>query len=64
MLCKKGYYPNGTGKNRERVYCSDERVTTFEGKCPFIYWCPVREKFENTTDMFECCYREVNKNDR
>ena len=36
----------------------DERVTEFNGKCPLIYWCQVSEKFENTSDMFGCPYRE------
>ena len=58
MICEKSFYPNGTGENRERLYCSDERVKEFNGKCPLIYWCPVSEKFENTSDMFNCPYRE------
>lgn len=58
MLCEKAYYPNGTGENHERVYCSDSRVTSFEGKCPLVYWCAISEKFENTTGMFECTYRK------
>lgn len=59
MICEKAYYPNKTGENRARLYCMDERVTElFNGKCPLIYWCPVSEKFENTSDMFGCPYRE------
>ena len=60
MLCEKAYYPNGTGEHRERVYCSDKRVaaTVFDGKCPLVYWCTVSEKFENTTDMFNCKFRK------
>ena len=64
MLCEKAYYPNGTGENRERVYCSDSRVTDFGGKCPLIYYFPVSEKYENTADMFDCTYREKRRNDR
>lgn len=63
MICEKAYYPNKTGENRERVYCSDERVKAFGGKCPLVYWCAISEKFENTTDMFSCIYRS-DKNDR
>ena len=58
MLCEKAYYKNGTEENRERLYCKDERVIDFNGMCPLIYWCPISEKFENTTDMFDCIYRE------
>lgn len=58
MICEKAYYPNKTGENREKLYCMDERVTEFNGKCPLIYWCQVSEKFENTSDMFNCPYRE------
>lgn len=63
MICEKAYYPNKTGDNRERLYCSDERVTQFGGKCPLVYWCKIEEKFENTADMIECPYREK-KDDR
>ena len=58
MFCEKAYYPNNTGENRERLYCSDERVTEFNGKCPFVYWCHLSERFENTADAMECIYRE------
>lgn len=61
MICEKAYYPNGSGENRERLYCKDKRLDDFfNGKCPLIYWCPVSEKFENTSDMFSCPYREKN----
>ncbi len=60
MLCEKAYYPNGTGENREKPSCKDERVKELGGKCPLIYWCPIDEKFENTADMFNCKFREVN----
>lgn len=63
MICEKAYYPNETGENRERLYCKDERVTDFDGKCPLIYWCTISEKYENTEDMFNCIYRNKN-NDR
>ena len=66
MLCENAFYPNKTGENRERPHCKckeviDDDIT--KGKCPLIYWCPISEKFENTTYMFNCIYREVN-NDR
>lgn len=60
MICEKAYYPNGTGEDRERLYCKDNRVVQFNGKCPLIYWCPISEKFENTIDMKNCVYREEN----
>lgn len=59
MICEKAYYPNGTGENRERLYCKDNRVTDLDKKCPLIYWCTISEKFENTIDMFSCIYRGV-----
>lgn len=59
MICEKAFYPTGTGENRERLYCKDERSKDFfNGKCPLIYWCAVSGKFENTSDMFGCPYRE------
>lgn len=59
MLCEKAYYPNKTGENRERVYCSDERATDFfDGICPLVYYCTISEKFENTTGMFNCKFRK------
>lgn len=66
MICENAYYPNGTGENREKLYCKQKEVINDEfskGKCPLIYWCSISEKFENTTDMFGCIYRE-NDNDR
>ena len=60
MLCEKAYYPNGTGENREKLCCKDERNTNMGGRCPLIYWCKVSEKYENTTDMFDCVFREKN----
>jgi len=60
MLCENGYYPNGTGENRKPLYCSNpkSKEDMFKGKCPFVYWCQVDRKFENTADMFECVFRE------
>ena len=63
MLCEKAYYKNGTGENMKKLYCSDERMQDFDGKCPLIYWCKIDEKYENTTDMFNCIYRGK-ENDR
>ena len=68
MICENAYYPNGTGKNRERLRCKCEEVINdnfAQGKCPLIYWCPINERYENTADMFNCKYREKNdgKND-
>ena len=63
MLCEKAYYLNKTGKSREKLYCKDERVTDFGGKCPLVYWCSINERFENTTDMFNCVYRKEKEND-
>lgn len=57
MLCEKAYYANGTGENHEKPLCSNEKNTDFGGKCPLIYWCQIDEKYENTTDMFDCIYR-------
>lgn len=59
MLCEKAYYPNGTGENREKLHCKDER-NDMDGICPLIYWCKISEKYENTTDMFDCVFREKN----
>lgn len=63
MLCNKAYYPNGTGENRERIMCSNKNNTAFGGKCPFIYWCNIDEKYENTADIINCIYKEE-RNDR
>lgn len=60
MICEKGYYPNGNGENREKIHCKDNRVTEFNGKCPFVYWCNISGKFENTIDMLKCKYRGDN----
>lgn len=57
MICEKAYYKNGTGEGRERLYCTDERVAEFDGKCPLIYWCNITERYENTPDMMKCIYR-------
>lgn len=63
MICENAYYLNGTGENRERLRCKCEDVINdgvTRGECPLIYWCPINERYENTTDMFDCIYREVN----
>lgn len=60
MICENAYYQNGTGENRARLFCR-KGVPEFNGKCPFVYWCQVDEKYENTVDMFDCINREENK---
>lgn len=65
MICENAYYSNKNkmSDNRERLYCKDERVTEFGGKCPLVYWCTVSERFENTVDMFNCQYRKGENDD-
>lgn len=59
MLCENAYYLNGTGENREKLCC--DKAVEFNGKCPFIYWCKIDEKYENTIDIVDCIYREINQ---
>lgn len=57
MLCENAYYPNGNEK--EKPNCRKMKETEyFKGKCPLIYYCTINERFEQTTDMFGCKYRE------
>ena len=64
MICEKAYYPNGdeTKKLNCRSKLKIQEDTLFKERCPLIYYCAISERFENTTDMFDCKYREA-KND-
>ena len=61
MLCENAYYVG------EKVHCRNEKKSDedpiFKTKCPFVYYCTIDEKYENTADMFDCIYRE-GKHDR
>ena len=65
MLCENSFYKSK--RKQERPFCKSERKqkedSVFHDKCPLIYWCAVSERFEQTTDMFDCKYRG-DKNDR
>ena len=56
MICENAYYVD------EKVHCKNERKfkedPIFKAKCPFVYYCKIDEKYENTVDMFDCVYRE------
>lgn len=62
MLCENAYYREGD--KRKRLYCKSMRKaaedTITKDKCPLIYYCRINQRFENTTDMFDCRYREIN----
>lgn len=64
MLCEHAYYK--TDEQLEKPSCNNAQKIAeddlFKEQCPFIYYCPISERFENTTDMFGCKYKGV-KND-
>ena len=59
MFCEYAYYPNGD--ETKKLNCSNEQKLKedkmFKDRCPLIYFCNVTERYENTTDMFNCFYR-------
>lgn len=65
MLCENAYYKSD--KRTEKPCCNVEQKIKdddmFKDRCPFIYWCSIDERFENTIDISGCKYREKN-NDR
>lgn len=60
MLCEYAYYK--TDKKSEKPYCNNKQKllddNVFKERCPLIYYCSISERFENTTDMFNCKYRD------
>ena len=61
MLCEYAYYENDS--KRARLNCNNEKKMaedkTFKDRCPFSYYCNISERFENSTDMFKCIFREA-----
>lgn len=59
MLCEYAYYK--TDKKSEKPCCNNKQKLldddVFKERCPLIYYCSISERFENTTDMFNCKYR-------
>jgi len=59
MLCEYAYYL--TDDKSEKPCCNNQKKLAeddyFKEKCPLIYYCSISERYENTTDMFNCKYR-------
>lgn len=66
MLCENAYYLT-PDDNSSHLGCNNPKKLSeddlFKQQCPFIYWCTISERFENTTDFMQCKYRGK-KNDR
>ena len=64
MICEYSYYPDGNEKLKPNCKCEEKlkEDTYFKEKCPLIYLCRINERYEQTTDMFNCTYRNNAKN--
>lgn len=66
MLCEYAYYK--TDDKSEKPCCNNPQKLKeddfFKERCPFIYFCTVSERFENTVDITRCIYRRNSENDR
>ena len=59
MICPNAYYE--TELPRAKLNCKVIEKETgdkpFGNHCPFIYWCNISERFENTADIANCIKR-------
>lgn len=63
MLC-----PNARYNEIGRLECTSkeklENDKVFRERCPLVYWCGVRNRFENTANFVQCMFYKGDENER
>lgn len=59
MLCPNAYYETDAprAKLNCRVVEKEPGPKPFGNRCPFVYWCSISERYENTADFVNCIKR-------